>query len=139
MSRRVVVMLLLVLAGWVTGCASATSGYLLVDYRRVGGFAGLDDHLIIETDGKAMLTQRVERFEFSLERDTIARLQALLDEAAFSKLHSEYLPSQSGADFIEYTLTYQGRTVRAVDTAVPEALQLVIAFLNQVIMDGSKP
>ena len=48
-------------------------------------------------------------------------------------------PHQGGSDLFQYELTFQGRTVRAVDTAVPDALQPAIELLNQVVEGAPVP
>jgi hypothetical protein len=112
---------------------------ILAEYRRSGGFAGLDDYLVIQVNGQATLTRKTEHYEFVLDRDTMNQLQALFDDAEFSKLRREYLPSRQGSDLFEYVVTYKGHTVRTMDTAVPEALWPVLELLNQIIESGGKP
>ncbi len=129
----------IMLMGWLVGCTKASSPETLIEYRRSGGFIGLDDHLVIKENGEAILTRRrSERYEFSLDSDTIDHLQALFEEAGFSQLHEEYLPSHPGADLFEYVVTYKGHTVRAMDFAVPPSLQAILEALNQIIESQGK-
>lgn len=130
---------IVVLAGWLAGCTGTTSSGILVEYRRSGGFAGLDDRVVIQVNGQATLTRKAEHYEFVLDRDTMNQLQALFDDAEFSKLRREYLPSRQGSDLFEYVVMYKGHTVRTMDTAVPEALWPVLELLNQIIESGGKP
>jgi len=134
-----VVIVTAILAGWLIGCAGTASSGVLVDYRRSGGFAGLDDHLIIDSSGQATLTRQTQRYEFALDSDTVDRLVALLDSVGFSKLCGEHLPSHQGSDLFEYVVTYEGQTVRTMDIAVPESLQPVLELLNQIVESGGKP
>jgi len=90
-------------------------------------------------NGQATLTRKAEHYEFILDRDTMNQLQTLFDDAEFSKLRREYLPSRQGSDLFEYVVTYKGHTVRTMDTAVPEALWPVLELLNQIIESGGKP
>jgi hypothetical protein len=139
MRHQILIIVIVVLTGWLAGCTGTTSSSTLVEYRRSGGFAGLDDRLVIEVNDQATLTRKTEHYEFVLDRDTINELQTLLDNAEFSKLGKEYLPSHQGSDLFEYVVSYKGHTVRTMDTAVPEALWPVLELLNQIIESGGKP
>lgn len=127
------------LTGWLVGCTGVSSSETLIEYRRSGGFTGLDDHLVIKEDGEAILTSKSERSEFTLNSDTINRLQALFEEAEFSRLRKEYLPSRQGSDLYEYVVTYKGHTVRTMDGAVPPSLQPLLEALNQIVESQGNP
>lgn len=127
------------LTGWLAGCSKASSSETLIEYRRSGGFAGWDDHLVVEKDGETVLTRKSERSEFTLNSDTINRLQTLFEEADFSQLHKEYLPSRQGSDLFEYVVTYKGHTVRTMDGAVPPSLQPILEALNQIVESQGNP
>lgn len=119
------------------GCAATNPQVsTLVEYRRSGGIRGLDDHLIIGTDGEATLIRRAARFEFTVGSDTLDQLRTVLNAADFPNLRREYLPERQGADLFEYTLNYGGRTVRTKDFAIPEVLQPLIELLNQLVERG---
>jgi hypothetical protein len=122
----------------ISACASASSSSsdVLIEYRRTGGFAGFDDHLVIYKDGSAVLTRQDQQSEFSIDTDTMLRLQDLFSQADFSDLRSEYTPDRQVADVFEYVISYQGKRVRAMDTAVPPKLMPVIQALNQIIDTG---
>lgn len=121
------------LTGWLIGCGKASSSETLIEYRRSGGFAGLEDHLVINKSGEAVLTRKSERHEFTLDNDTVNRLQTLFKDVEFSQLRKEYLPSRQGSDLFEYVVTYEGHTVRTMDGAVPPSLQSVLEALNQLV------
>ncbi len=127
------------LTGWLAGCSKASSSETLIEYRRSGGFAGWDDHLVVEKDGEAVLTRKSERFEFTLNSDTTNRLQTLFEEAEFSQLRKEYLPSRQGSDLFEYVVAYKGHTVRTMDGAVPASLQPILEALNQIVESQGNP
>ncbi|MBM4465401.1 MAG: hypothetical protein FJ014_07620 [Chloroflexi bacterium] len=139
MKHQIHIIVIAVLAGWLASCTGTSSSGMLVEYRRSGGFAGLDDRVVIQVNGQATLTRKAEHYEFVLDRDTMNQLQALFDDAEFSKLRREYLPPRQGSDLFEYVVTYNGHTVRTMDTAVPEALWPVLELLNQIIESGGKP
>ncbi len=124
----------IMLMGWIVACTKASPPETLIEYHRSGGFIGLDDHLVIKENGEAILTRRrSERYEFTLDGDTLNRLQALFEEAGFSQFREEYRPSHPGADLFEYVVTYRGHTVRALDPAVPLSLRPILEALNQII------
>lgn len=127
------------LTGWLVGCTEASSSGTLIEYRRSGGFTDLDDHLVIKKNREAALTRKSERFEFTLNSDTINRLQTLFEEAEFSQLRKEYLPSRPGADLFEYVITYKGHTVRTMDGAVPPSLWPILEALNQIVESQGNP
>lgn len=132
------IIVMVMLTGWLVGCAKTSSSETLVEYRRSGGFAGLDDHLIIKKSGEAELTRKSERSEFTLDSDTIRHFHTLFEEANFLQLRKEYLPTRPGADLFEYIVTYQGHTVRTMDGAVPPSLQPILEALNQIVQNQGK-
>ena len=127
-----------VLAGTAVGCTRTPSGDIII-YRRSGGFAGLDDLLVISGNYEATFTQKTGRRMFAPDQKVVERLQQQLDQAKFSQLKKEYLPANTCCDLFEYTITYKRHTVRTMDTAVPELLQPVLDTLNEIIETGGKP
>ena len=122
----------------LAACASASSSSpdVLIEYRRTGGFAGFDDHLVIYKDGNAILTRQEQQSEFSISPDTLLHLEDLFSQADFSDLRSEYTPDRQVADVFEYVISYQGKRVRAMDTAIPPELFPLIQALNQIVDTG---
>ena len=116
----------------LAGCA-AQAPDVLASYSRVGGFANLDDSLTVHRDGRVVVTRRNGQCEFVLDRSELKRLEETLDAADLAGLDSQYLPDAAGADLMEYAVTYNGRTVSAADTAVPDQLWPVLELLNQMI------
>ena len=139
MRHQVFFTVIMVFTGWLAGCTGTTSSGTLIEYRRSGGFAGLDDCLVINVNGETTLSRKAEHCEFALDSDTMKHLQTLFDNADFSKLRREYLPPRQGSDLFEYVVTYKGHTVRTMDTAVPESLQPILESLNQIVENGGKP
>ena len=133
-----VTIVVVILMGWLVGCAKVSPSETLIEYRRGGGFAGLDDRLIIKKSGEVILTRKLKRSEFTLDSDTIRHLQTLFEDANFSQLRKEYLPSRPGADLFEYVVTYKGHTVRTMDGAVPPPLQPILEALDQIIESRGK-
>jgi hypothetical protein len=119
-----------------SACASSSSQDVLIEYRRTGGFAGFDDHLVIYTNGDAVLTRQDQQSEFSISPDSMLKLQDLFSQADFGDLRREYLPERQSADVFEYVISYQGKSVRSVDTAIPPELIPLIQALNEIVDTG---
>ena len=128
--------LVVLLAGWLSNCGGASSSSSALEYHRTGGFAGLDDRLVIDISGTATVTRKARTRAFTLNSTQLADLDQLFANADFATLQAKYLPASEGNDFFEYTITYKNYTVRAMDTAVPAKLLPVIAKLNQLIERG---
>lgn len=111
-----------VLTVLLVSCEGISNPTMLVEYQRVGGFASLDDHVVIDTSGKTTLRRKGVRSEFVLSSDVADHLRSILGNARFSELKKEYQPPHPGNDLFEYTVTYQGYTIRMADTAIPESL-----------------
>jgi hypothetical protein len=103
---------------------------VLVEYRRAGGIAGREDHLVVRGDGTARLSRRGATWEFAVPTDTLARLRALVTSRAVARLDGDYLPTRTGADLFEYVIAFDGRRIRTMDTAVPPALEPLIQLLS---------
>lgn len=115
---------------------------VLVSYQRSGGFAGLRDQLTIYSNGHCELQRKSVEREFTLEPSQLAHLKQLMEEANFLGLKEEYLPTNIGADFFEYVISYPAgdgkmHIVRTVSGAVPDALQPILNELNQLILSNS--
>ena len=137
----------LILAAWLLStCGSplatqsqgAAAGDVLVEYRRTGGIAGFDDHLIVRATGEATLEKKSGvREVFAVDESMVARLQQAVEDAGFFDLNSEYRPAQIIPDALTYRITAQagGRrhTVETTDGAIPDTLAPVIDELNQII------
>jgi hypothetical protein len=102
----------------------------LVEYHRSGGIAGFEDRLVIRTDGSAHLSRRQAAVDFAIPPDTLERLRTLLGEVPVDKLRAEYLPPRAGADLFEYVVSFRGKRIRCVDTAIPPELQPLVQLLS---------
>lgn len=124
------------------GCGGAVTQRSLIDYRRTGGFAGLDDHLSVEHAGRARLTQRAASRNGQLGPKTQRRLARVLKTADFAHLDSRYEPRQPVPDALSYRITHHGKTVQSSDTAVPEALRPTLEILDDIaahLQQGRRP
>jgi hypothetical protein len=104
-----------------------------VDYNRSGGIAGIQDRLVIFDNGVAVVSGRTGNHEIELNQTDVDRIILLFDQGHFPLLEGNYSGRQGSADLIRYTITYQGKTVSAEDTAIPPSLQPVIDELNRII------
>ena len=104
----------------------------LVEFHRSGGIAGFDDRLVIHTDGSAHLSRRQAAVDFTAPPDTLERLRTLLGDIPFERLRAEYLPPRGGADLFEYTVSFRGKSIRCVDTAIPPDLQPLVQLLSGI-------
>jgi len=138
-NRVLVISIGVLLASLAVSCTGTTVSGTLIEYRRTGGFAGLDDHLVIDANRKATLTRKARQYEFVLDQATFEQLLQQFDQAEFPQLKTKYVPTDTCCDLIEYKITYEGQTVRTMDTAVPESLWSILDSLNEIILTQGKP
>lgn len=112
---------------------------LLIDYHRSGGFAGVDDHLVLFDNGAGLVSTRSITREFQVTRAELHRLDLIFREAGFDSLQDTYTPSAGGADFMTYRITFGNKTVVTEDTVIPFTLQPVIRELNAIITSRTTP
>ena len=115
---------------------------ILVEYKRTGGIAGFDDHLVVFENGQAIYTRKeipgsTSAGIFYLSEKEMAELQKLLEEADFPDLAPHYPAPAPGADYFTYSITYKGKTVTTETTGVPPALAPVIGQLDYLLAEGS--
>jgi len=117
--------------------AKPTPPSVMLDYRRVGGIDGLDDRLVIFDNGAAVFSSRTINRELSLNQTDLDQITELFSEAQYSMLEGNYTSRRGGADFIHYTVTYNGKTVNTEDSAVPPSLQSILDEMNRIISEVS--
>ncbi|CAG0946511.1 hypothetical protein ANRL1_03059 [Anaerolineae bacterium] len=133
-----------VLLALTTACASSTptavptrapvptTAGALVEYHRTGGIVGFNDNLIVNSDGKATLTRRTGKFEFTLAEDQVKQIQTAFQSANFTALREP--PSKLLVpDELSYLIIFQGKQFKTSDTTMPNELQPVLALLNGII------
>jgi hypothetical protein len=111
---------------------------LLVDYQRTGGFAGSDDRLVIFDNGIALVRSRTTSREIQLNQSDLENISAVFAAAQFATLEGNYTSGRQGADFMQYSITFRGKTVNTEDTALPPALEPVILEMNRIVSAGLK-
>ncbi|PKG32141.1 hypothetical protein [Methanoregula sp.] len=139
------IIIVVVLAG--TGCLGREAPAspdkappaLLIDYHRTGGFAGVDDHLLLFDNGAGLISTRSITREFQLNNSELQRLDLIFRQAGFASLEDAYTSPRGGDDFMAYRITFGNKTVVTEDTVVPFTLQSVIRELNAIITSRSTP
>jgi len=109
---------------------------LFVDYQRSGGIAGVNDRLVIFGNGAGLVSSRTTSREILLNQSDLEQISALFDEAQFRMLEGNYTSRRGGADFMQYSISYQGKTVNTEDTAIPASLEPVIKEMNRILSTG---
>lgn len=113
-----------------TGGTPTLEGVLIL-YARSGGFAGMQDRLTVHESGQVSLVRRDQVREYRLDPGKLEALKRAFESSDFSSLRESY-PAK-GADLFTYEITYRGRKVTAMDSAVPATLDPLIRILNDVI------
>jgi hypothetical protein len=138
MKGKMKYLICLVIAILLTGCWGSKKSDIFLEYNRTGGLIGLEDHLTIGKNGNAVLKRKNSQTVFTLDSETLKRLEILLNDATFTKLKNNYFPLHQGGDLIEYTISYNDHTVQMMDTAIPEIVQPIVESLNQIVENISK-
>jgi hypothetical protein len=121
----------LALGGPAAGGASART---LIDADRSGGFAGVDDHLVVRVGGTGTYTGRDGRHR-RLRPAATREVRRVLRESDFASLRGSYRPRGVVADAFEYRISYRGRTVVYVDGAenVPDRLSRILNAVSDLM------
>jgi hypothetical protein len=139
-----IVLICMVLAALVSGClgdktsapSSPSPPDILVDYQRSGGIAGLNDRLVIFDNGITLVSDKKQSTEIILNSTELEQLEALFNTSRFSELEGNYTSARSGADRIQYQISYRGTTINTEDDAVPQELEPLIAELDRILSGG---
>ena len=107
----------------------------LVEFWRTGGFAGMDDHLVIYPDGSVSLTRKDYTAGFTLTENELETLSLLFEESGFMNLALQYQAPPGSADLFIYQIRWQDKTVLAEDTVVPDSLRPLIDELTRLVAD----
>lgn len=109
---------------------------LVLDYQRTGGIAGVDDRLVIFDNGAALISTKSVNREFQINQSEIERIHRIFSQAEFASLEENYTSPYNGADFLQYSISYQNKTVMTEDTVIPYSLQPVVRELNAIVTQG---
>ncbi len=135
---------LVVTAALFTGCLATktlptpnpANPTLFVDYQRTGGIAGVNDRLVIFDNGVGLVQSRSTSREILLNKSELEQISAVFDDAQFTKLEGNFTSPRGGADFMQYSIRYQGMTVNTEDTAIPPGLAPVIKEMDDILSSG---
>ncbi|GLX00584.1 hypothetical protein [Microtetraspora sp. NBRC 16547] len=122
--------LVLFLGATMTSPAQAVTAQkkVLVQLREQGGFAGIDDRVTVYTDGCVRLSRRTgPAVDACLTSGEIRGLRRDLKQLRLGS--SETQPP--GADFIQYTLSYQGH--RTARYTLPSTWSPVVRRLEKIL------
>ena len=106
---------------------------LFVDYQRSGGIAGVNDRLVIFGNGAGLVSSRTTSREILLNQSDLEQISAVFDAGQFAMLEGNYTSRRGGADLLQYSIRYQGKTVITEDTAIPPSLEPVIREMDRII------
>ena len=143
-NRAGVWVVLIVTALLLTGCIGTKTlpvpnpaePTLFVDYQRSGGIAGVNDRLVVFDNGAALVLSRTTSREIQLNRSEREQISHIFEAAQFTALEGNYTSPRGGADFMQYSISYKGKTVNTEDTAIPPALEPVIEEMNRILSNG---
>ena len=122
-------------------CASAPPAPIApsaIEYTRTGGFIGLNDRLTIDAKGHTVLSRRNVKSEFDVSDADLKQLYAAFQTAGFASIPENSMPIGVVADALNYTISYQGHTVKTADSAVPKSLESLLTMLNRIVETQGK-
>lgn len=138
---RIWLLLVLLLPSVASACTVVMPGTVtnpdsLTEYWRSGGFAGLDDHLVVSDTGHVAITRYDKTIEYDLTPEELDETVHLLQSVDFASLDKSYSAGQ-GADLIEYKIWYGGHLVQAEDSVVPSELEPLFEHLDGLLSKTS--
>ncbi|GAA1017363.1 hypothetical protein Aple_033170 [Acrocarpospora pleiomorpha] len=111
-----------------TASAAGAQKKVLVELREQGGFAGIDNHVIVYASGCARLRHRTDRaVAMCLTNGEMRGLRGDLKRLRLGRSEAE----PPGADFIKYTLAYRGH--RIARYSLPSTWRPVVRRLEKIL------
>ena len=105
----------------------------LIEYTRAGGYAGLDDHLVIHTDGSATLERREGPASVTISEEEFDTIEQLINELDWEALEGHHSRRNVGvADGYFYEFVYDDVTVTTQELGVPPKLEPLISTLDPI-------
>ena len=106
----------------------------LLEFRCTGGRGGSNEHLVVGRAGRATRRTPDGVQELELGPATAEQLRGLLDAARFTELPGDlrrpHEADEPQPDVVEYAITADGHTVRALGSALPPELVPLVEALN---------
>lgn len=96
----------------------------------------MNDRLVIFDNGVTLVSNRTTSREILLNQSDLEQISAVFDAAQFPMLEGNYTSRRGGADFLQYSISYRGKTVLTEDTAIPPPLEPVIREMTRVLSTG---
>ena len=109
---------------------------LFVDYQRTGGIAGMNDRLVIFDNGVTLVSSGTNSGEILLNHSDLEQISAVFEAGQFQILEGNYTSRRGGADFLQYSINYRGKTVHTEETAIPPSLEPVIKEMDRILSTG---
>lgn len=133
----VLVVTALMLAGCIGGKTPAVTApatpTLFVDYQRSGGIAGVNDRLVIFDNGVGLVSSRTTSREILFNQSELEHISAVFETGQFQALEGNFTSLRGGADLLQYSIRYQGKSVNTEDTAIPASLEPVIHEMDRIL------
>ncbi len=122
-----------------TSTSQPDQGNVLVDFRVTGGIGGIDQELVVYSDGSAKVTTR--------SRGSSSTRKVELSPEAFSSMRDDLVAARLGdlpkppptgcADCFVYRVAYLDTTYEADQISVPKPLRPAIEDLAKIVAQGS--
>lgn len=119
-----------------TSTTARPARFEFVDYRVAGGIAGLNDHLRVFPDGRAIYDNDKDTYEFTVPLSTVKDLMSTLEAANLPGLPPVDTTSPGSADLLAYRVIYGGRSVTFHDATTPASLMPALTLLNKTMAQG---
>jgi hypothetical protein len=104
---------------------------VLVEVAVTGGFAGVNNRLVVREDGGWTLHSRTKEPRGGrMTPDEVARLRAALEDPAYDRVPARPT-GEPVRDGFQYAVAHHGHRVVATDGAVPPALRRVLDALPE--------
>jgi len=110
---------------------TVASRFEFVDYVVVGGIAGVDDHLKVYPDGRAVYASRGRVVSFAVPQSTVDALRSALERADLPSLPPVDSTVAGSADLRAFRVIFGGRSVRFSDGTMPPALGPAVEILDR--------
>ena len=112
----------------------------LVQFGRQGGFAGVDDRIVVQPDGAYQITRKGGGTRTgTLPAAELTHLRSVLEAAHFRDIPAVNPAPSELRDGFTYHVVYAGHDVQAADGALPDALRDVVGELNTLLERHSGP
>ncbi|MCS6845944.1 MAG: hypothetical protein NZ528_16745 [Caldilineales bacterium] len=116
---------------------------VVLEFRRTGGFAGLNQQVLLRLDGRYSVSQGGAVTTGQLSPEALAELIKALEAAQLDQRAGDYLPANPCCDRFEYEVVYRNPLgtyrVRTVDGEVPAWLQPVLERLVATFLAPPAP